>query len=122
MDPISRVAVILAHFGRKVTEEGTRELCPGYFALVMATGIVSIACDLHGLTALARLLLPLNVVMAGTLSLLTVIRLVTHRPYLVADPRRHTRAPGFFTLVAASCTLGSQFVVLGGDPTPGFVF
>lgn len=33
---------------------------PAYFALVMATGIVAIACNLVGLTSLARPLAALN--------------------------------------------------------------
>lgn len=105
---------------RKVLEEGARELYPGYFALIMATGIVSLACFLHGFSLLARPLLQVNMAAARTLTLLTVVRLVRYLPQFMADLRSHTRAPGFFTLVAASCTLGSQFIVLEGILTAGF--
>jgi hypothetical protein len=51
---------------------GIAELFPGYFALVMATGIVSIAAKLLGLQPLARLLLWINVPCYVLLSLLLV--------------------------------------------------
>jgi tellurite resistance protein TehA-like permease len=104
---------------RRVLEEGPRDLYPGYFALVMATGIISMACFLHGLSPVAQSFLLRNVAAAGILTLLTLVRLVRYCPRVMADLTSHTRAPGFFTLVAACCTLGSQFVVLEGDLASG---
>jgi tellurite resistance protein TehA-like permease len=85
---------------------------PAYFALVMATGIVSIACDLLGLQAVAAALLWLNVAFYAALWILTVLRFVKFRERVIADLFDHGRAVGFFTTVAATCVLGSQLVII----------
>ena len=90
-------------------------LFPGYFALVMATGIISIAAHLLGMGGVARTLLVINVGAYGVLWLLTLVRLLWHRPRLVADLQDHARGPGFFTLVAGTCVLGSQMVIIAGQ-------
>jgi tellurite resistance protein TehA-like permease len=38
--------------------------------------------------------------------------MVLYRSYIWADITNHTRSPGFFTMVAAICILGSQFVII----------
>lgn len=81
---------------------------PASFALVMATGIVSIACQLLGYRALAAALLWANVLFYVALWVLAVIRFVLFRERVLADIAHHGRAVGFFTLVAATCVLGSQ--------------
>jgi len=88
------------------------KLFPGYFALVMATGIVSIAAHLLGLTPIAWTLLAINGVAYAALWLLTLIRLVYFFPRLLADLSSHARGPGFFTLVAGTCVLGSQLIIV----------
>lgn len=90
------------------------ELFPGYFALVMATGIVSIAAKLLGLGRVAEALFGLNIAFYVVLSLLLAFRLVAHFPRVLADLRDHNRGPGFFTTVAGTCVLGSQCVVVAG--------
>jgi tellurite resistance protein TehA-like permease len=89
-------------------------LHPAYFALVMATGIVSIACALAGLHPIAVVLLWLNNVFFVVLWTLTGVRVARYRARVVADLMDHTRAIGFFTTVAATCVLGSQWLVIGG--------
>lgn len=103
-------------------EQGIRGLFPGYFALVMATGIVSIASFLSGLQVVARLLLSLNLIAYVTLGLLTLHRSRRYLPDLLADLRSHVRAPGILTLVAGTCTLGAQTVILTGNLTAGISF
>ena len=51
-------------------------LHPAYFALVMATGIVAIACHLLGLERIAQGLLPVNVAAYVTLAALNLARAV----------------------------------------------
>lgn len=97
-----------------------RDLYPGYFALVMATGIVSIAAFLMGMGVVARVLLWINVAAYGILWLLTGLRATWYGSRLVADVSNHARGAGFFTVVAGTCVLGSQLVVLGG-PTAAAV-
>lgn len=96
-------------------KSGIRELFPGYFALVMATGIISIAAHLLKIEAVAQALFVINKVAYAVLWLLVLARLVFHARRLVADLTDHARGPGFFTLVAGTCVLGSQYVLLAGD-------
>lgn len=93
---------------------GARDLSPAYFALVMATGIVSIAADRTGFHAVAVALLWLNVVQYLTLWFLTGWRLLCFRRELLADLLDHQRSFGFFTAVAGTCVLGNQLILIGG--------
>jgi tellurite resistance protein TehA-like permease len=90
-------------------------LYPGYFALVMATGIISIAAHLLGMPAwLPWSLFVFNILAYAVLWLLTGARLVWHLPRVMADLTDHARGPGFLTAVAATCVLGVQCVLLAG--------
>lgn len=81
--------------------------------MVMATGIVSIACELLAMRVLAVALCGLNLVVFVILWVMTIARLLRHRVKFFADLVDHNRAPGFFTTIAATCILGSQwFIVL----------
>ena len=97
--------------------QAAADLFPGYFALIMATGIISIAAYLLGMKALAWALLGVNVVAYLVLSLLLVIRLTRFFPRVKADMADHMRGPGFFTVVAGTCVLGSQLVIVAGQYT-----
>jgi tellurite resistance protein TehA-like permease len=88
------------------------KLHPAYFALVMATGIVSIACALLGLRPIGVGLLWANSVFFVVLWILNGIRIVRFRAEVIADLMHHGRAVGFFTAVAATCVLGSQWLVI----------
>jgi tellurite resistance protein TehA-like permease len=90
------------------------DLFPGYFALVMATGIVSIACHLLGLPVAALVLLVVNLVAYAALIALTVARAVLWPRRLLADLADHARGSGFFTLVAGTCVLGTQSLLVAG--------
>ncbi len=95
------------------------ELSPSYFALVMATGIVSIAAQLEGNELLSRALLFFNVSAYAWLVVLTVARALRHRARLMADIMDHGRAPGFFTMVAGTSVLGTQLLMVhGGETAP----
>lgn len=93
---------------RTIVLSAAETLFPGYFALTMATGVVSIACALLGLPFAAGLLLVANWVAYPCLWALTLIRTVAFRAQLAEDVSNHQRAPGFFTLVAGTCVLGTQ--------------
>lgn len=86
---------------------------PAYFALVMATGIVSLACHMMGLPALAKGLFALNLAFYPALWILTLTRVVRHRAQVVSDLLNHGRSVGFFTTAAATCVLGSQCLLVG---------
>lgn len=88
-----------------------RSLHPAYFALVMATGILAVSCKLLGLEPLPQILFAINVPAYVVLCVLTVARAVCHPGPFWNDFRSHQRAPGFFTVVAATSVLGMQFAV-----------
>jgi tellurite resistance protein TehA-like permease len=96
-----------------------RDLPPNIFAIVMATGIVSLAAHGAGWPGLAGGLFWLNVAFFPGLLVLLVTRALWYPAALFADLRDHAKAPGFFSLVAAQCVLGSQFVLLSPSATIG---
>ncbi|HMO45461.1 MAG TPA: tellurite resistance/C4-dicarboxylate transporter family protein [Rubrivivax sp.] len=100
---------------------GLAGLSPAYFGLVMATGIVSIAAQLLAVPLVARALFGLNLVFYAVLWVLTLLRALRHPRRFFGDMVDHLRGPGFFTTVAATSILGSQFVVLAADHRAGFV-
>jgi tellurite resistance protein TehA-like permease len=91
-----------------------RDLFPGYFALVMATGIIAVGASLEDLSWVAD---ALYVVAAGAyvvLVVLTVARLVLYPRRLVDDLTSHAKGFSFLTIVAATNVLGSASAVVHG--------
>jgi tellurite resistance protein TehA-like permease len=88
------------------------DLFPGYFALVMATGIISIASFLLGMRTISLGLLVIDVVAYVVLCLLLVVRLLFFFSRVKADIQDHVRGPGFFTVVAGTCVLGSALMIV----------
>lgn len=101
--------------------EAIANLFPGYFALAMATGIVSIAAHLLEMKPIARALLFVNIFAYAILCLLLLVRLIRFFPRVKADISDHTRGPGFFTVVAGTCVLGSQLIIVAGWFEPAAV-
>lgn len=100
---------------------GVEHLFPAYFALVMATGIVSMASLLKGFPAIAWALLAVNVVAYTVLTALLLTRLLRFPRRVLDDLRDHGRGPGFFTLVASTCVLGTQALLILKNPTIAWV-
>jgi tellurite resistance protein TehA-like permease len=96
-------------------------LFPGYFALVMATGIISIACFLLQMRTLSLVLLVIDLVAYVVLGLLLLVRLVFFLPRVTADIKDHVRGPGFFTVVAGTCVLGSALLIVLDRSRPALV-
>ena len=92
---------------------GLATMHPASFAMVMATGIVSIACQLLGLPGIAVAQLAGNVIFYAALWVLTALRFAKYRDRLLSDLGHHGRAVGFFTTVAGTCVLGSQLLLVG---------
>jgi tellurite resistance protein TehA-like permease len=99
-----------------------KHLPPAYFALVMATGIVSIAARDFGLSLLATALFAINLVAYATLSALTVLRAILYPRLFFADMTNHRLGPGFFTTVAASCILGVQLLLIAHSLAAAIAF
>ncbi len=98
---------------------GIEGLAPSYFAMVMATGIVSIAANLLQMRWIALGLFYFNIVAYAILWILTLIRLIQFPKRMLNDLVTHSTGPGYFTLVAGTCVLGSDFVVLLHNFTVG---
>ena len=98
-----------------------RTLDPGSFALVMATGIVSIGANQHGMLMLARVLFAINVVAYIVLVVLSVLRFVDARRGLLADFANPARGASFLTFSAGSCVLASQCIVVVRWPITAMV-
>src|SRR6266567_430670 len=96
-------------------------LFPGYFGLVMATGIISIAAFLLNMKPIAWGPLVVNLIAYSVLGLLLLIRLVSFFTLVAADIVDHVRGPGFFTVVAGTCVLGSQLLIVAGWTKPAAV-
>lgn len=85
-----------------------RAFPPTSFAMVMATGIVSIAAHLLGYDLVGWLLLGINAVAWPALLAITLGRVLRYPRAVHDDMVDHSRGPGFLTLVAATAVLGSQ--------------
>jgi tellurite resistance protein TehA-like permease len=92
---------------------GLAAMHPAIFALVMATGVVSIASHLLVSARLAMGLLAANALFYAVLWVLTAVRVARFPAHVKADLFHHGRAVGFFTAVAATCVLGSQALIIG---------
>jgi tellurite resistance protein TehA-like permease len=90
-----------------------RDLAPGYFALVMATGIVSIASDRAGFHTIGAILLGLNAGQYLVLWILTSWRLLRYRRALLDDLTDHRSGPGFLSAVAATGVMATQVILAG---------
>ncbi|WP_438822060.1 tellurite resistance/C4-dicarboxylate transporter family protein [Actinocrinis puniceicyclus] len=86
----------------------------------MATGIVSISMQTHGLSVLSGFLLAIAGLSYAVLTVLTVWRAVRFRDALAADMADPRRAFGVFTFVAATDVVGARLAT-GGYHTVAFV-
>ncbi len=86
-------------------------LSPAYFALVMATGILAVACRLQEIPLLPEVLLPINVAAYVVLWVLTILRVLYYPQRFIDDFCSHQRGAGFFTTVAATSVLGTELVI-----------
>ena len=86
--------------------ERVAALYPGYFALVMATGIISNALHLEGRGALSDLMFVGGALAFPWLALLTLTRAARFPRALWSDLTNPRLVFAFFTIVAASDVLG----------------
>ncbi len=106
---------------REIILRGASDLYTGYFAVVMATGIISIAFYLSGKMSLALSLFSISIIAYLVLWFLTLVRLFWYPYNMIADLVDHARGPGFFTIVAGTCILGSEFVLIASDFTTAVI-
>src|SRR6185503_3200882 len=104
--------------GGNALSRAAANLFPGYFALVMATGIISIACFLLGMKTISLGLLVINIIAYVVLCSLLLLRLLFFFSRVKADIEDHVRGPGFFTVVAGTCVLGSALLIVANQYRP----
>lgn len=90
-----------------------REFFPGYFALVMGTGIVAVGAHLLGYPLLGWALFLIALIAYLVLWVILIARLGRFPHAVIADFVSHERGPTFLTIVAANGVLGSQFDEFG---------
>jgi tellurite resistance protein TehA-like permease len=90
-----------------------RDLNPGAFAFVMATGIISTGTFLLGPSWLSQTLLVIASIGLVVLIVALVIRLGRWRSRVAADFRDPERVFGFFTVSASCDLLGTRFASAG---------
>ena len=100
--------------GRFNLTANLKTLFPGYFAMVMATGIISIGAAQQDLRWLAEGLYAVAAVTYVVLALLLALRLVKFPRLLLADLTSHAKGFAFLTAVAATNVLGSATGVVQG--------
>ena len=87
------------------------EMSPAYFGLVMATGVVSLASFSMDHTLIASGLFYLNVAQFLILWVLYILRAALHPRRFFGDMVGHLTGPGYFTAVAGTGILASQYMV-----------
>ena len=86
-----------------------------YFALIMATGIVSIASYNLNFILIAKLLFYFNIAAYLFMSFLYILRVILYPKRIWADTLDHAKSPGLLTYVAGTCVLGTQSVIIAGN-------
>lgn len=100
---------------------GLATLPPSYFGLVMATGIVALAAHMLGHATVATFLFALNIVQYTVLSALYALRALLFPRQFFGDMGSHTVGPGYFTAIAGTGVLASQFIVQRADYLTGTI-
>jgi tellurite resistance protein TehA-like permease len=87
-------------------------LFPGYFALVMATGIIAVGAAQQKLGLVAKALFLVALIAFAVLAVLTIARLVAYPRMLISDLTHHSTGFSFLTIVAALNVLGSGAAII----------
>ncbi|MGH3123846.1 MAG: tellurite resistance/C4-dicarboxylate transporter family protein, partial [Streptosporangiaceae bacterium] len=101
------------HWREHRAATAVRDLHPGYFAFVMATGIISTGAFLLGPSWLSVALLVAASAGLLVLGAALVARLVLFRSSVAADVRAPDRVFGFFTITAGLDVLGVRLELAG---------
>jgi len=97
-----------------LVSSNVRTLFPGYFAMVMATGIIAIGAAQQDLAWLAEALYLVAAGAYAVLAVLLVWRLAIAPALVAADITSHAKGFAFLTTVAATNVLASATIVIHG--------
>ena len=95
---------------------------PAYFAMVMSTGIISIASNLLGFKSIAFGLFIVNLIAYAAILTLQLLRVKMFWSNLYADLSNPKLSLVFFTTVAGTNVLGAQFVSVVNHPEVAKIF
>ncbi len=90
------------------------KLPPSYFAVLMATGILSIACHLLKFDEISDAISVLNLSLAPFVILAFLFKIFFYPKKMIQDATNHQVAHGYFTIIAALGILGTQLARLHG--------
>src|SRR5687768_17343315 len=93
---------------------GVATLFPGYFALVMATGIIAIGASQQDVDWLATVLFTVAVIAFVVLLFMLGLRVVRYPRAVTADLTSHAKGFAFLTVVAATNVIGSAAAIIHG--------
>ena len=88
-------------------------LDPGYFAWVMASGIISVGTDLLGFHLLSRVVLGVTMAAFVILAIAYIARVLWFRPFVRQSLRDPTTAMAYFTVVAGTDVLAIRLSMAG---------
>jgi len=97
-------------------------LHPAYFAMVMSTGIISIASKLLGFTGIAYGLFYINIIAYAIILPFQIVRVFAYWENLYKDLCNPKLSLVFFTTVAATNVLGAQFITIVNQPEVAKIF
>lgn len=97
-------------------------LHPAYFAMIMSTGIISIASKLLGITGIAYGLFYINIIAYAIILPFQIIRVFAYWENLYKDLCNPKLSLVFFTTVAATNVLGAQFITIVNQPEIAKIF
>src|SRR5919198_1965325 len=107
----SGIRTHLAPLDRAMRDAGLADLAPGYFALVIATGILSVAAADEGLPGVSVVWLWVAVVGYAVLVALNAARIARFKSSVAMDLANPSTSFEFFSFVAATCVLGTRLAV-----------
>ncbi len=110
MTKMTKSNLISATFFRDLSNLPT-----AYFAMVMATGIVSIACYNLNFINIAMPLFYFNISAYIFLIILYILRIFLYPKNVIDDLKDLAKSPGYLTFVAGTCVLGNQFVIIADN-------
>ena len=93
-------------------KDGIQTFSPDYFALAMSTGIMSVASYMLGYTEISRWFFVLNNGEFVLLFCLLLLRVLFFFRSFNKDLSTHSKGAGFLTIIAASCLLGVEYILL----------
>ncbi len=94
-------------------------LHPGAFSFVMATGILALAALQHGMGRVSSSLFLVSELAYAGLAVVLVLRILIRPRDVLADMTSSSRAPGLFTITAATSILGSQLLLFSRAASAG---